>query len=107
MAASSDRGATFNEPRAISSAEWVPPSQVKLAVDGRGHILAAWDDRRHETPVLNLEVFDGEDGRRLGRSEPGRGVSPAIASAGGTSIAAWLDGDTVRVRTMMTRSEPR
>jgi hypothetical protein len=107
MAASSDRGATFNEPRAISSAEWVPPSQVKLAVDGRGHILAAWDDRRHETPVLNLEVFDGEDGRRLGRSEPGWGVSPAIASAGGTSIAAWLDGDTVRVRTMMTRSEPR
>jgi hypothetical protein len=78
----------------------VPPSQIKLATHAAGRVIVAWDDRRAETPAVHIAWADAQDGRLTPEATAPAGTSPALAAAAGSAVVAWLDADTVRVRTL-------
>jgi hypothetical protein len=94
-AVSIDGGATFGEPQPIMTGEWVPPSQVKLAALPDGRVAATWDDRRSGSAETLIAFADAATGAVSTNTVSFAGASPAIASAGATTVAAWLDGDAV------------
>jgi len=98
-AVSTDRGSTFGNVRPVLTGEWVPPSQVKLAVRDDASTLVAWDDRRAESPVVRVAVAAARTGRLHVESTGLRGTSPAVAANAGVAALAWLDGESIRVRT--------
>jgi hypothetical protein len=95
-AVSSDRGSTFGEARGVMTGEWVPPSQVKLAAAGDGRIALTWDDRRAGAAETAVAYIDSRGAAAATAATTFAGASPAIASAGGTTVVAWLDGEAVR-----------
>jgi hypothetical protein len=95
-AVSIDGGATFGELQPILTGEWVPPSQVKLAALPDGRVAATWDDRRSGTTETMIAFADAATGAVSTNTVSFAGASPAIASAGATTVVAWLDGGAVR-----------
>lgn len=97
-----DTGLDFDAPAPLLTGEWVPPSLVELAATD-GAILAAWDDRRREVPLLTFGVAAG--GAQAAGLVPGRGdraqtdgIAPALAARGNRYALAWLRGDSILVR---------
>jgi hypothetical protein len=97
VARSGDGGRSFGEPLPLLRADWVPPSQVKLAAAG-DRVWASWDDRRPSRKVVHLARVDGGTLREVG--EPVPGSSPALDVGHDGGCLAWLDGDSVRMRTL-------
>jgi hypothetical protein len=95
-AVSADRGRSFGEAHGIITGEWVPPSQVKLAALSDGRTAITWDDRRSGS-VLTSIAYTNAAGAPTTAAATFAGASPAIASAGRTTVVAWLDGEAVRV----------
>jgi hypothetical protein len=95
-AVTSDRAETFTEPIPILTGAGIPPSQVGIAVDEKGIIGISWEDRRPRDQGVRFARLrrDGTVGRALAIP----GTAPALAMAGGTTILAWLDGDSLRAR---------
>src|SRR5690606_1520842 len=92
----------FGTPTALLAGEWVPPSLVSLAGSDHG-LLAAWDDRRGEVPLLtfaqpagglNAAALLGGSDRRAQTS----GLAPALSARGERHALAWLRGDSIFVR---------
>jgi hypothetical protein len=104
-AVSHDRGASFEHVTAVMTGEWVPPSQVKISMDARGTLVTGWDDRRREHPTLHVSISPAATSD-VREASIMNGTSPAVSSAGGRTIVAWLDGDAVRVR-VSGASNPR
>lgn len=85
----------FGDPAALQTGGWVPPSQVKLAVDGEG-VWLAWDDRRGpEKHLVVAHASGGGDPREVGEARAG--TSPAVALAHGGAVVAYQDGQAVRL----------
>mgnify|MGYP001183608480 CR=1 FL=1 len=98
-AVSEDGGRSFGPPVALVEGEWVPISLVRLAVDPRGGVWFAWDDRRGETRTVQL-AYAAEGGRpRPVDAVPVPGGAPVVAVQGNTRVVAWLDGESIRART--------
>ena len=95
LARSAAGGRGFGEPVAIVTDDWVPPSQVVLAVD-EGGVWAAWDDRREEERTVRLARVDERLETRERWVE--RGSLPALAATDGRVMVSWQDGESVRVR---------
>ena len=95
-AASGDGGRTWSTPGAVLTGDWVPPSQLRLAVAGE-RVWATWDDLTSGTAVVR--TASGRVGDPLEPDERFRqpGSDPAIAASGENAFVAWLDGSTVRV----------
>lgn len=97
-AMSADRGRSFGEAHGILTGEWVPPWQVKLAALSNGRIAITWDDRRSGSALTSIAYTNAAAGARSTAAATFAGASPAIASAGRTTVVAWLDGEAVSVR---------
>ena len=95
-AASSDGGRSFGRPAPLLVGEWVPPSQVALAAEGRGAWIS-WDDRRTEDARLTLARV-GDAGRPKIVNTDASGRSPALDAGRGARLVAWRQGETVRAR---------
>lgn len=92
-----DPGPAFGEAESLVTGEAVPPSQAALAVDGRGSVWAAWEERSPTGHELRL-ARGSESGRFPGGAIVGiRGTNPAIAGTASGVVVAWLAGDSVLV----------
>jgi hypothetical protein len=95
----------FGEPEPLIKGP-VAVSQVKLAAL-KGGVLGAWDDRRSDRPRVMLGRAQGGSGLSDRAVPVGFGGSAAVAAAGGVYAVAWLDGESVRVRTGGYHSQPQ
>lgn len=87
--ASADSTLAFGAPGPLLTGEWVPPSLVALAGIGND-VIAAWDDRRADVPVLRIgDPLDAAAAIRVD------GLAPAVAANGGSRVVAWLRNDTI------------
>lgn len=94
-ALSDDGGRSFGAPGEVLSEEWVPPSQVRLAIaDDR--VWAAWGDRTGERPVVR--VATGAVGAPLQPLEEwtAPGGDPSITATADGALLAWLDGASAK-----------
>jgi hypothetical protein len=100
-AVSADGGRTFGDAEPVLTGGWVPPVQVRLAPTATG-VTLAWDDRRERTPHLSLaRASDGAGVKPITPRVDGKTpslASAALADGRRVTVAAWLDGTTVRVR---------
>jgi hypothetical protein len=97
-AVSTDDGVTFGDAQPLLSGDWVPISRVQLAAAG-DRLLGVWDDVRTD-PAQPRIAWIGREGVASDTLATG-GTFPVIAVDAGYVIAAWLEGDKVRARTMM------
>lgn len=100
-AASDDGGRTFGEPTPMLTADWVPPSQLRLAVSG-DEVWAAWDDRTGDTPVIHTAVGRTGETLRPIASADEVGGDPSLVATDRGAVVAWLDGASVRARRLLT-----
>lgn len=91
-ARSRDTGAGFDEPVAILTDRYVPPSEVKLALAG-GRVWAAWEDLRTPPGAIMFGPADGGRVRLLGS-----GAFPNAASGGGVLAVTWVNDGAVLAR---------
>jgi hypothetical protein len=88
---------SFGPPVALQTGDWVPVSQVKLAVADDGVVWIAWDDRREEESSIHLATA------RAGHVTPVQagvaGRSPAIAAAN-TIVLGRQQGSGAAVRVL-------
>lgn len=95
-AVSGDEGRSFGAPSAVLTAEWVPPSQLRLATRGE-RVWAVWDDRTGARPLIRAAT--GRIGAPL---EPlddwtAPGGDPSIATSPEGAAVAWLDASTAKL----------
>jgi hypothetical protein len=103
-AVSTDDGVTFGDAQPLLAGDWVPISRVHLAAAGN-RLLGVWDDVRTD-PARPRIAWIGPEGVASDTLATG-GTFPVIAADAGYVIAAWLEGDNMRVRTMMLpRAQP-
>lgn len=96
-ASSSDGGASFGPAHALLTGEWVPPSQVALAVGRDGRLRVAWEDRLVQPAGVRFAVA-GEEGLESVRSQLFQpATNPALVARGGRSVLVWLDGEVLRL----------
>lgn len=87
--ASADSTLAFGASGPLLTGEWVPPSLVALAGIGTD-VIAAWDDRRADVPVLRVgNPLDAAAAIQVD------GVAPAVAANGASRVVAWLRNDTI------------
>lgn len=87
--ATADSTLAFGPPRALLTGEWVPPSLVALTGVG-GDVIAAWDDRRAEVPVLRVgDPLASASAQRVD------GRAPALGAGGAHHVVTWLRNDTI------------
>jgi hypothetical protein len=98
-AASEDGGRTFAEATPMLTADWVPPSQLRLAVAG-GRVWAAWEDRTGEGSVVRIAAGRAGEPLRPLESFAEPGSNPSLAAVGDKAVVAWLDGGAVRARVL-------
>ena len=94
-AESGDDGRTWSAPDAVLTGDWIPPSQLRLAV-AEGRVWAAWDDLTSGTPIVR--TASGRVGEALAPDArfSHSGSDPAIAASGEGAVVAWLDGSTAQ-----------
>jgi hypothetical protein len=90
---STDGAQRFSEPRAVLTGDWVPPSQARLAIDGR-RVIVVWEDRRQDGPRLHLAEVTGRGVRTPFLSVSGAVPSLAAGEAGWSLV--WADGSVIR-----------
>lgn len=96
-AVSPDGGRSFGAPAAVLTGDWVPPSQVALALSEAG-MWVGWEDRTAEPAVVRLSrVGDGGPLLKVGAAV-GAGRAPALVGRNGAALIAWLDGEAVHAR---------
>lgn len=99
-ARSRDGGRTFGRPEALVTGADITPSQVALAPDGDG-VLVAWDDRPEQGRRIALARVDGAgEMMRIGHVE---GRIPALESTAAGALLAWHDRQTVRAARLGAR----
>jgi hypothetical protein len=86
-ARSADGGRSFSRPVALGSARFSTPSHVQLALDGRGIVVAAWDDGRDSLPRVMLRVS-----RDAGKTFGGEIIAGAPHVATSFPVLALRDG---------------
>lgn len=91
-AISSDNGAHFEEPTALLTDRYVPPSEVKLATLGEA-VWAVWEDKRITPGRIRFALVPGGSATTLGAGE-----FPTIASGAGVIAVAWSDRGAVKLR---------
>jgi hypothetical protein len=90
-----DSARTFRPRLALGESHLTMPAHVQLAIDGRGTVLAAWDDGRDTLPRVMLRV--SRDGgasfsREVLVGEPGvASAFPVIALHDGDFTIAWSE----------------
>lgn len=87
--ATADSALSFGPPAALLAGAWVPPSLVALTAIGTD-VIAAWDDRRADVPVLRV----GDPLAAVAAVQVD-GQAPALAAGGTRRIVAWLRNDTI------------
>lgn len=100
-APSRDGGAHFDDPVALLTDRYVPPSEVKLASLG-ARAWIVWEDRRTAPGQIRFV----QAGRRRSVSL-GVGEFPTIAAGGDRLAAAWVANSAVRVRVAEMKTGPR
>lgn len=99
-ARSEDGARTFGAPEALVTGADIGPSQVVLAPDGDG-VLVAWDDRPQGGRRVAIARVDGAGERvRMGTVD---GRIPALESAGSGALLAWHDHQAVRAARLTSR----
>jgi hypothetical protein len=92
-ARSTDRAASFGPAEPLGVAAFARPAHVQLQRDGRGALVAAWDDGRDSLPRVMLRV--SRDGGRsfsapVVASAPGVAAAfPVISVQGSVLTVAW------------------
>ena len=99
-ARSEDGGRSFGPPAALVTGADITPSQVALAPDGDG-VLLAWDDRPDGGRRVAVARV-GDDGG-LVRAGTVAGRLPALESAPAGALLAWHDHQTVRAARLTSR----
>lgn len=98
--ARSNSDASFDQPVPLQTGDWVPVSQVKLAVADDGVVWIAWDDRRKEASAIKLATA------RAGEVTPVpvgiHGRSPAVA-AEQIVVVGWQHDSGAAVRVQQAR----
>ncbi|MGH8909629.1 MAG: sialidase family protein [Egibacteraceae bacterium] len=83
---SDDQGATFSEPVALLSDEWIPYGDVKLVLDGSDNVWVAFEDRREEVELIQVaRVAQGT----VEWSDAWPGTAPSMAVTGDSAIVTW------------------
>jgi hypothetical protein len=99
-ARSGDGGRTFGRPEALVTGADITPSQVALAPDGAG-VLVAWDDRPAQGRHIAVARVDGAGKMmRIGAVE---GRIPALESTTAGALLAWHDRQAVRAARLSAR----
>lgn len=99
-ARSEDGARTFGGPAPLVTGADITPSQVALAADGDG-VLVAWDDRPEGGRRVALARVDGAGKlARIGRVD---GRIPALESSPAGALLAWHDRQAVRAARVTTR----
>ncbi|MGH8933978.1 MAG: sialidase family protein, partial [Egibacteraceae bacterium] len=84
---SDDQGATFSQPVALLTDEWIPYGDVKLALDGQDNAWVAFEDRREEVELVQVAKVDAQG--EVAWSEAWPGTAPSIAVAGEEAMVTW------------------
>ena len=95
--AMSDDGRQFTRRQRIPT-EGVP-RHPQMAIDGRGHVFAAWDEQLNGTRhvALGRTTVDGSGNIRMQRvsvKDDMPGVYPALAGLPQGAVAAWVGGSS-------------
>jgi hypothetical protein len=94
-AASENGGRSWSAPGAVLTGEWVPPSQLRLAVAGE-RVWAVWDDLTTDEAVVRSASGRVGDALEPDGTFRQPGSDPAIAASAEGAVIAWLDGSTAR-----------
>lgn len=91
-AVSSDSGASFNDPVAVSRQAMPVPSHVQLALTDSGAVVAAWDEVRGTMPVVYVRTasVNGAFGPVVALTDTTQSSQyPVIGTHGNTAYVAW------------------
>lgn len=99
-ARSDDAGRSFGPPAALVTGADITPSQVALAPDGDG-VLLAWDDRPDGGRRVAVARVGADGG--LVRAGTVAGRLPALESAPAGALLAWHDRQAVRAARLTLR----
>lgn len=87
-AVSDDDGATFSEPVALLTDEWIPYGDVRLTLDGDDNAWVVFEDRREEAELVQVAKVDGQGAAEWSEAWPGR--NPSVAVAGDEAVVTWM-----------------
>ncbi len=99
-ARSADGARTFGRPEALVTGADITPSQVALAPDGDG-VLVAWDDRPAQGRHVALARVDGAG--KMARIGTVEGRIPSLESTAAGALLAWHDHQAVRAARLSAR----